>query len=68
MSNHPPKLQKTVFDALQINTFKLEDLFDRVLSVNAFQSDDGKIVNAVDMRTGEIFVLKCVPKAMEDID
>lgn len=55
-----------MFDDIKIKTFELKDLVDRTLMIKMFKSCDGTITVGVDVNTGELFVLECIP-VREDI-
>ena len=42
---------------VKIKTFKLEDLVGKQVAIQEYKSDDGAIVVAVDVESGELFVL-----------
>lgn len=46
---------------LPIKTFILEDLVGRRVDILGFENEDGKVIVAKDIKTGEGFLLACEP-------
>ena len=44
-----------------IKTFVLEDLVGRRVDILSFENDEGKVIVAKDVKTGEGFLLACEP-------
>lgn len=51
-----------MFDTSKIKRFELMDLLDRTLTIKKLASDeDWYVIVAIDIKTGECFVLTCQP-------
>ena len=46
-----------IFEGVEISTYTLDDLIGRRVDILATENEDGKIVVARDVKTGECFVL-----------
>ncbi len=46
-----------IFEGVEISTYTLDDLIGRRVDILATENEDGKIVVARDVKTGEGFVL-----------
>ena len=52
---------ETLFGGIKIKRFGLQEFIGRTIKVYSFDSVDGCIVSAVDINTGEIFILSLTP-------
>jgi hypothetical protein len=53
--------EENQFFNFPIKTFVLEDLVGRRVDILGYENDEGKVIVAKDVKTGEGFLLACEP-------